>query len=119
MDDSILKLYGCNSREVKIFNDECMPPILHLKLSDSDVNLNLISITYLNDLSEDIPIGILNKCGIWVDVESKHLHKDIGFHRYKISGQCGDRYVDLYFKYRIQSDNPTRPYIYMKRGVKS
>lgn len=102
---------------VIVYSDENIPPILHLSIPEDLIDFTVISITDLDDLSERIPHHIVNKCGKWLDVEFKHLSKFPGYHRYRISGFIGDETVFLYFSYRIQSDNPDKPYIYMKRGV--
>lgn len=117
MDNSILKLQSCKPLDVSVYNDESMPPIIHLLIPDESLNINIIDLVDLDNSSEYIPSCILNKSGKWIDIESKHLSKDPGYHRYRISGQCKSESVYLYFSYRIQSDNPDKPYIYMRRGV--
>lgn len=117
MDNSIIELSRYKPSGVLVYNDECIPPILHLSIPEDLIDFSVIGITNLDDVSECIPYYILNKSGKWIDVEFKHLSKFPGYHRYKISGFVGSETVLLYFSYRVQSDNPDKPYIYMKRGV--
>ena len=116
MDNSIIKLYKCRVSNTQIFNDISMPTILHLEIPEDCVGLCIITFSNLDSLSEYCPPDILNMSGKWIDVESRHLDKAPGFHRYRIQGNKAGEMISLYFNYRVQSDNPEKPYIYMNRG---
>lgn len=52
----------------------------------------------------------------WIDIKLSALNTKSGQHMYKFSfiDRCTDEIENLYFSYIIYTDNPEKPYIYMR-----
>lgn len=55
----------------------------------------------------------------WFDIAFDSLRQEVGLHIYRMSfvNTVTEDTVALYFGYKIQDDNPDKPYNYMRGGV--
>lgn len=81
------------------------------------VSLNQISPKEGNNVASEV-----DKNQKWIRIPKESLDLSEGSHVYEIileQNSFYDKYLDskssVYFSYRIQNDNPDKPYIYMKR----
>jgi len=63
------------------------------------------------------PNTVTKESPTWLKFETDFINKEIGMHSYKITfvNRVTDVLLSLWFAYHIQSDNPDKPYVYMKR----
>lgn len=62
-----------------------------------------------------------DSCRPWISIKSDFLNMSIGQHIYKLGfiNKHTNDIISLYISYILQSDHPSKPYIYMRRGEKA
>jgi len=102
-----------------LFNVDETTDILHIKLPSyiiRDYSLSSIKAnTNQTDVEDIAQYAKFIPYRKWIDIESSYLDLTIGYHMYQISfvSKLTGDIVYLYFAYRIQSNNPDKPYYYM------
>lgn len=118
----IASTYEEISRNSKVLNLAELDYFLYVKLEPP-----LTSEWYLYRIEEKTKDGTLKKMRFpdtvrkesptWLKFTTDFINKEIGMHSYKITfvDTVTDVLTSLWFAYIIQSDNPDKPYVYMKR----
>lgn len=128
--DNVFKLFPYMDalNNCTIVNKRQLSPYLWLELPHSCASaLSLYSISGMKsdikDTSEFESLNfegkLLRECKKpWIRAETSLFDTETGYHLYKLSffDSAIDDTVDLYFSYRIQTDNPDKSsYVYMER----
>ena len=102
-----------------LFNVDEISDVLHIKLPAYIIRdysiYSLKQNTNQENVTDIAPYAKFIPYRRWIDIASSHLALTVGYHMYKlgfVNKQTND-VVYLYFAYRIQSNNPDRPYYYM------
>lgn len=117
-------------RQSRIFNINEIENILWLKIPDPSKydsahssDLFLKSVYELNSTDEFVELDFTDDIErdsrrVWLKINTNMLNTSPGFHMYKfmfIDTRFNEE-QNFFFAYKIQTDNPDKPYIYMNRG---
>lgn len=109
---------GLHSDTRTLSKDSNAGPSVHVRLSSNLLeNFRLMGIFESSTKSSVGRYDYLYDNPLWIDIPFDCLNLDIGLHDYTIEFVniiTGDTYYQ-YFCYRIQSDNPYKPYVYIDR----
>lgn len=105
---------------VPLINTNSIDYYFWFKLPTHLSNSKLIQIDCISNNTFNIPFGcnkVVKENKLWLKVKYDLFDLNIGQHTYKFSFMnYNTRDVEsYYFSYRIQSDNPNKPYIYVHR----
>lgn len=109
---------GLHSDIRTLSKDSNAGPSIHVRLSAKLIeNFRLMGVFESSTKSSVGRYDYFDDNPLWIDVLFDCLNLDIGLHDYTIefvNVVTGDTYYQ-YFCYRIQSDSPDKPYVYMDR----
>lgn len=107
----------------KVFNLDELEYYMYVKLDPP-----LSNEYFLNSVEEKLEDGTLREIAhfrdvvqrespTWLKIKTDFMDKRIGLHVYKLTfaDTVTNVVSSLWFSYRIQSDNPDKPYVYMER----
>ena len=109
--------------KVQTFNQSEIEYVLHVKIPKLYVKNHAFVGVVDVDTGKEIQTPILRLFKFrypWIDIKSCTLNNEIGLHVYKIEllNLYNDEVEHLFFAYRVQSDHPEKPYIYMDNARK-
>ena len=128
MEYDISKLYAVPYNKLstvsRVINKNTLPYFFWIKIPNIYTRqFELYQIQELTDALKNLDFDNFvqrEPCKPWIRINSGILNLDIGMHTYKLCfvNRYTNDVVDLYICYTIQSDNPTKSYVYInKYGV--